>query len=122
MAMVAQPSDTHSQPGSEYVLYRWWSSDGCLLYVGQSVRLWSRVSQRRHGSRFFMEAAAMTLERLPTRAALDEAERLAIQAEHPVYNITHNQTPGSRPRKVDPRSLVIHEAWVDTPLEDLRIG
>lgn len=101
-----------------FTLYRWYDAAGTLLYVGQSVSVWERVTAHRRDSPFYAEAATMTLEDRPTSAALDEAERIAIQTEHPLYNVTY-AVPG------DPRKIIVHAAgdrWVrlggpDAPAE-----
>lgn len=70
----------------EYILYRWWDSDGRLLYVGKSVSVFKRISEHRRGSAFFAEAAHMTLERFGSAELLNQAEINAIRAERPDYN------------------------------------
>lgn len=71
----------------EPILYRWWDADGRLLYVGKSISLFARMQAHRRSSRFFAEAAAMTLERLPNEIELAHAEMRAIRTEGPLYNI-----------------------------------
>jgi GIY-YIG catalytic domain len=100
----------------QHILYRWWDHNGNLLYVGQSITVWERVKQHRTASAWFGTAVAMTIEELPTKTELDKAERQAIENEHPVHNITHNQTPGTV-RQIDPRTLIIHAGWVNVPLD-----
>lgn len=90
---------TDATPRRHHILYRWWDTDGRLLYVGKSVSVLNRVTQHRHKSAFFEEAAAMTIERFPTAQALAAAEMAAIRAENPAYNISggrHNPEAPSR--------------------------
>lgn len=73
------------------ILYRWWGSEGNLLYVGKSISLFSRIEQHRRHSGFFEEAAMMTIERFPDEITLAFAEVEAIQSERPTYNVAHNR-------------------------------
>lgn len=73
------------------ILYRWWDAQGNLLYIGKSMNVFGRIEQHRRNSRFFEEAATMTMERFPDALALGEAEVAAIRSEHPPYNVAHNR-------------------------------
>jgi hypothetical protein len=73
------------------VLYRWWDADGKLLYIGKSIAVLGRIEQHRRNSKFFEEAASMTMERYPDETSLGLAEIEAIRTERPPYNIAHNR-------------------------------
>lgn len=77
--------------GRACILYRWWDSEGNLLYIGKSVSVLARISSHSRYSKFFDEAASMTIERFPDEIALGFAEVAAIRAERPPYNIVHNR-------------------------------
>lgn len=84
------------------VLYRFFAADGALLYVGKSVQAWARFGDHQRGSRFYREAAQVTLQRgFASEAELASAEVLAIRTEKPRFNNQHNAKP--KPRR---RSLV----------------
>lgn len=107
----------------ECILYRWWDTDGTLLYVGKSVSLFSRIAAHRTSSAFFSSAAMMTLERFPDEKALADAEVKAIRTEHPAYNVAHS-IPGGSPKKVvvaDPDSLTSSH-WADVKSSEIRWG
>jgi len=70
------------------VIYRCFAVDGSLLYVGQSIRGADRIAQHAATKDWWPEVASITLEHFPTRELLDEAERAAIAAEDPRYNLT----------------------------------
>lgn len=71
------------------VVYRFFDAQGALLYVGVS----ENVKQRWvvHGSTkpWWPEVAEKTTEVFPSRDEALEAERAAIVAEKPKYNIVH---------------------------------
>jgi hypothetical protein len=68
-------------------LYRHFSSDGRLLYVGVSLDAVRRLVRHREKSHWFNQIATVTIERYPSRAAALQAERLAIEDEKPIYNV-----------------------------------
>ncbi len=80
-------------------LYRFHDADGALLYVGISVSAIQRMANHKHDKGWWSEVAAMSVEKVRggRREAL-EAERTAIRAEHPKYNVVHN---GPHPLVVD---------------------
>jgi hypothetical protein len=68
-------------------LYRHFSSDGRLLYVGVAIDAIRRLAKHRHESQWFDQIATVTIERYPSRTAALKAERLAIEDEKPAYNV-----------------------------------
>jgi hypothetical protein len=84
-----------------FVLYRFFDAGGDLLYIGKSVNVWSRFTSHRRTSKFYPEAARVELQRgFASAGELDKAEVSAIRAEHPKFNIVHNDTTASRPAYV----------------------
>lgn len=72
-------------------LYRYWDIDGHLLYEGIASNPSHRLAQhRRSGAPWVAYAAQTTLEWFPDRQSAEAAERKAIQAERPIFNIVHN--------------------------------
>lgn len=68
-------------------LYRLYSSSGDLLYVGVSRNLEGRFAKHRYTKPWWGEVATVTSERFATRARAFAAERAAIVAESPRYNV-----------------------------------
>ena len=78
---------------TQHVLYRFYDTAGELLYVGVTVHLPNRLTDHRHTKPWWTHADRITLEHYPTRAAVLEAERTAIQKERPKWNVVHNRPP-----------------------------
>lgn len=70
-------------------LYRHWDQEGKLLYVGVSLSPTYRLSQHKDASPWFGRIANITVEWFETRLVALEAERLAIKAEAPEFNVVH---------------------------------
>lgn len=66
-------------------LYRHFSADGALLYVGVSVNAVSRLGGHRR-SGWFWDIATITLEHYDTKDEALLAEALAITYEKPLHN------------------------------------
>lgn len=77
--------------GTPTRLYRWFSQDGTLLYIGISKNLRQRVKAHDKASAWIGEASVMTVEHYPNRQAALLAERKAIRAESPLHNVVHNR-------------------------------
>lgn len=71
-------------------LYRHFDAAGNLLYVGISKRFHVRLDEHVIGSRWSDMIATATVEHFDTRESALDAERNAIKAEKPIYNIAHN--------------------------------
>jgi predicted GIY-YIG superfamily endonuclease len=68
-------------------LYRFYASDGTLLYIGVAGNPGRRFEQHRGEKPWWGDVARVRLEHLESREAALEAESKAIKAEHPRYNI-----------------------------------
>lgn len=81
-------------------LYRHFDVEGALLYVGISVSWPARTKAHAGGSRWFDLVAKVEIERFETREAALDAERKAIKAEKPRFNIIHNRddAPKAKPK------------------------
>lgn len=74
-------------------LYRFVDDDDRLLYIGITTSACARLAQ--HSSKeWFPKIARATFEHYRTRAEAMEAEKAAIKAEHPLYNLAHSVAPG----------------------------
>lgn len=85
---VKHPDD----PVVPIALYRHYSKDGELLYVGISKSAPARLAQHMAGSPWAREIARVEIEYLPDRERALEAEREAIQCEKPLWNMAHNNS------------------------------
>lgn len=81
-----------SQLSKKTHLYRHYDGNGELLYIGISLSAVQRLSQHMSGSNWADEIASIEVEYYPDRDAALRAEKAAIEAEQPRYNITYNRT------------------------------
>ncbi len=72
-------------------LYRHFSSDKELLYVGISVDGYARTKAHHRHSAWFPQVAEITIEHLETRESAINAEKIAIAQERPKFNVMHNR-------------------------------
>ncbi len=99
--------------GASHVLYRHFGHDETLLYVGITNEPPVRLRAHRKASPWWDDVARTTYEAHPSREALKRAERAAIKAEHPLWNVVHNKTPRPAPkpavvqRRIDPGGRLI---------------
>lgn len=75
---------------AKHLLYRYYDSEGELLYVGITINLAGREAKHRRRA-WWPLVADVHLEEHPGRVSALAAERAAIHHEKPIYNI-------SRPR------------------------
>lgn len=73
-----------------HALYRFYSATDDLLYVGVTLDPGSRWNSHRKEKPWWHEVSRVTVEAHPSRQAVLEAERQAILAEKPRYNVVHN--------------------------------
>ena len=105
---VVEPAeDADRSASAETALYRWWDADDMLLYVGISDRLRNRTGSHVEGSSWMDFAARSAVERNPTRLDALDAERSAIETEHPLFNVQYNDAPEARKRLVE--YLIAHD-------------
>lgn len=71
-------------------LYRFFSVDSVLLYVGISVDPGRRLTQHAAVKDWWREIATITISQYPDRTSVLVAEKIAIEEEKPVYNVIHN--------------------------------
>lgn len=88
---MTQPVEDGNLPA--HVLYRFYDAEDRLLYIGMTSAFQSRFSQHRSYTPWFSEVARYAKEYLPSRVALEAAEKCAIQTERAKYNIRHAPIP-----------------------------
>lgn len=81
-------------------LYRWYDADDTLLYIGITNDPHVRQSAHAKKSSWADFAVRGTIERFPSRPEAEAAEKAAIEAERPLFNHVHNDTPEARARLV----------------------
>jgi predicted GIY-YIG superfamily endonuclease len=74
------------QPDRPTALYRHFSADGTLLYIGIAYSLLDRIAAHRGNATWFRQIATITVEHFPSREAAYEAETKAIKSEKPLHN------------------------------------
>lgn len=77
-------SDTSKR---EHVLYRFFDQTNDLLYVGITCSVPKRFGQHRDTKEWWPQIAAVRMEHFNDRASVLAAERAAVAAEKPKYNI-----------------------------------
>lgn len=72
-------------------LYRHFNNKNELLYVGISLSAVARLSQHKKHANWFNTITRVEIETFDTRMQVVKAEKIAIKAERPLYNIIHNK-------------------------------
>lgn len=72
-------------------LYRLWSADNRLLYIGITDRGHAREREHARLKPWWLEVHHATYEPVSTRAELRHWEAISIRKERPKYNIQHNR-------------------------------
>jgi predicted GIY-YIG superfamily endonuclease len=106
---LAKPKTTRSQQHQQgsHVLYRFFDAGEQLLYIGITANPPQRFKAHQTEKGWWDAVSGIRIETFESRAQLVEAERVAIQAERPLYNIVHNSKKASK--SGPPRS----EDWAD---------
>lgn len=78
-----------------YAVYRCYSDDGQLLYVGETGDLGTRLAS--HAQKlWFVQVRGITLEWYSTELEALAVEQRAIHVEHPKYNKQHRQATSAQ--------------------------
>lgn len=75
----------------DHALYRFYNGNGALLYIGIALQPFARMGQHRREKSWWGEVATVTIEHYVSRPKAMAAERAAIKAEKPRYNVVHNR-------------------------------
>lgn len=68
-------------------LYRHFDANRRLLYVGVSLSTLERLRRHKRSSHWFAEVVYITIERFETRELALAAEKAAVKAERPRFNL-----------------------------------
>ena len=82
------PRDRVHEPTT---LYRFFTEDDLLLYVGISISPAQRFKQHATDKAWWHEVSHATMQHFPDRQSAEMAERRAIRHESPQYNRAHNE-------------------------------
>lgn len=69
-----------------HAVYRFWSAEGALLYVGLSVNAFERFKQHKGSKDWIQDVASVTIEWHENRERARVAEARAIREEEPIHN------------------------------------
>lgn len=86
-----------------HALYRFYGAADELLYIGITNSLTRRWGQHEDEKPWFSHVVRATVEQHPSREAVFAAERAAIQAEKPRFNVVHNRRHKPKPTKHEGR-------------------
>lgn len=84
----------------ETALYFWFDAEDVLLYIGITGDLATRQSSHAKRSSWSEFADHSKVRRFPSRPEAEAAEKAAIEADRPLFNRVHNDTPEARQRLV----------------------
>lgn len=76
-----------------HALYRMFSTDGRLLYVGCTFNPFQRFKSHEGVKPWVTDAASVTIEWFPNKEAARKAEESAIEAEAPEWNVHGKSSP-----------------------------
>lgn len=104
-------SATRAYWAGKQVVYRFASTDGELLYVGKSGNLPARIDAHRASTPWFAEVAHTDIRVFATHESALAAERSAIRAEGPRYNVRSSTTAPrpARPLTPSPKRRISEE-------------
>lgn len=85
----------HKADGDRTLLYRFYDSDGQLLYVGITDDPHTRwaTHARKNAESWWADVCVVHSEWYPTRTEAEAAEVDAIQREDPLHNVSHSTVP-----------------------------
>lgn len=74
---------------TRFTLYRFYSSDGTLLYVGITTAGVSRWTHHSKDKPWWLQVDTVRVEHYHSLVELRAAEVVAIRAQRPLHNVTH---------------------------------
>lgn len=89
-----------------HILYRFFDSGESLLYVGITKNPPARLAGHQSDKEWWSEVRSITMEHHGGRDELKLAERDAIRAEKPKYNVVYNGSP--KKRKRTPKAPILY--------------
>lgn len=80
-------------PRHPHALYRFFDATGRLLYIGITFNLASRFPSHSDDKPWWSQVDTIRVEGYADRSAVLAAEKAAIKAERPLYNVAHQVLP-----------------------------
>lgn len=74
-----------------HTLYRFFDAEGTLLYIGITGNPRARWSQHSKTKEGWRRVDTIRVQHLDSREELEAAEKAAIKAERPLWNVAHNE-------------------------------
>lgn len=74
-----------------HALYRFYDADGVLLYIGITASVPTRLTRHRDNKPWWTHVTRIDIEHHPDRDTVLAAEKAAIKAERPRWNVVHNR-------------------------------
>lgn len=100
-------------------LYRFYSEDNTLLYIGITINPGRRFVEHQAAKPWWHTIARITLEKYPDATTLADAERLAIAVQRPLYNVAWNDGLGELDQEALAEGcsewLDHHDKWCPNP-------
>lgn len=96
----AGPAAARQRPDVPTALYWHYDANATLLYIGITDGLVGRGKAHAARSSWVQFAKTSKSEWHPNRREAEDAEKKAIEAERPLFNVTHDDTPEARARLV----------------------
>lgn len=102
-----------TDPLTPHALYRFYDIQGRLLYVGITLDLGARWAHHSKNKTWWLDVVRGTVEHFEDRPAVLAAEKAAIIAEAPLWNVIHNGRVRSKVKDwADPRrELATGKRW-----------
>lgn len=94
-----------------HVVYRFYSAAPELLYVGCTGNLNARLAGHKSDTTWHREIATITVAHYDSAAEAKAAEKAAIAAEHPKYNVVHKVGAKRQPSRRRQREAVDKTFW-----------
>lgn len=88
---VVPGSQRWPRPTAPQTLYRFFTEPGALLYIGITGDASTRWKAHSREKAWWLEVSYIRVEHYETREAVEAAEKAAIVAERPAWNVTHNR-------------------------------
>lgn len=88
---MAEPDGNAPALTEPTALYRFYDANDQLLYIGVSLEIAWRWRSHSRTKPWWTTVARATIDHYDTRRGALAAERAAIKAERPLWNVTHNQ-------------------------------
>jgi len=109
-----------SELDKSQILYRFWQ-DNNLLYIGITEQFFGRMDQHSTTKAWIKQTTHVTLQHFANRPSVEQAEKAAILAEKPLFNVIHNTKTYKDPARIEKLREIMPENYLyvlpDTPQE-----